>query len=91
MRSWLIYLEDFLCKFCLYSAPTADSNCGNGRIDSPEECDGGLMGSLGLDDCCDSNCRLKGAATCRLVIMFWLKQKVTFLLNIKSDLNWRTS
>ncbi|CAL1543516.1 unnamed protein product [Lymnaea stagnalis] len=49
-----------------FTAKSYDENqvCGNGRIDTGEECDAGFIGRFNLDKCCDSNCRLINSATC---------------------------
>ena len=46
------------------------SFCGNSRIELGEDCDGGIVTRQGNDPCCDSKCRLKAGASCRLVIEF---------------------
>ncbi|ESO89988.1 hypothetical protein LOTGIDRAFT_218462 [Lottia gigantea] len=38
--------------------------CGNGKIDSGEECDGGRTGKEGNDPCCSKDCKLIGNAVC---------------------------
>lgn len=38
--------------------------CGNGLVDSGEECDAGAHGLDDLDKCCDSHCRLRSFAEC---------------------------
>ncbi|XP_033728556.1 ADAM 17-like protease [Pecten maximus] len=47
-----------------FQEPTTTSLCGNGRIDSGEECDGGLLGKLGLDTCCSNDCTLTLTSVC---------------------------
>ena len=42
----------------------ASSYCGNDRIEADEECDAGLRGRQGLDECCDAQCRLRPGAQC---------------------------
>lgn len=49
---------------CFSETPDEDAPCGNGKIDPEEECDAGYLGRFGLDPCCDSDCFLKGSATC---------------------------
>ncbi|XP_005096483.1 ADAM 17-like protease [Aplysia californica] len=38
--------------------------CGNGKIDSGEECDAGFLGRLNLDPCCNNDCTLTRTSTC---------------------------
>ncbi|OWF45574.1 ADAM 17-like protease [Mizuhopecten yessoensis] len=48
---------------CFQEATTSNL-CGNGRIDVNEECDGGLLGKLGLDSCCSNECTLSTGSVC---------------------------
>ncbi|CAG0901208.1 unnamed protein product [Cyprideis torosa] len=36
-----------------------ESFCGNLRVEKGEECDAGLVGTEGVDSCCDANCKLR--------------------------------
>ncbi|XP_064652280.1 ADAM 17-like protease isoform X2 [Lineus longissimus] len=38
--------------------------CGNNKIETGEECDGGIAGQQDQDPCCDSECKLRSGATC---------------------------
>ncbi|XP_064652924.1 ADAM 17-like protease isoform X2 [Lineus longissimus] len=38
--------------------------CGNHKIETGEECDGGVVGQQDQDPCCDSECKLRSGATC---------------------------
>ena len=53
----------------LYSeAGDSPEPCGNYAVDEGEDCDAGLDGKLNLDLCCDSSCRFRPPAVCRLVV-----------------------
>lgn len=47
-----------------FSVAEEESACGNGRIDSGEQCDGGYLGKYKLDPCCNSDCTLAVGAIC---------------------------
>ncbi|KAJ8321117.1 hypothetical protein KUTeg_002704 [Tegillarca granosa] len=47
-----------------FSVAEEESACGNGRIDSGEQCDGGYLGKYKLDPCCNSDCTLAAGAIC---------------------------
>lgn len=42
----------------------AKAFCGNGIVESGEECDAGQLGQTDRDACCDSDCQLKPSADC---------------------------
>lgn len=50
-----------------FQASTLQTPCGNANIDSGEQCDGGYLGRLGQDQCCNSDCTLKTQAKCSSV------------------------
>ncbi|KAK3586806.1 hypothetical protein CHS0354_002545 [Potamilus streckersoni] len=42
----------------------SENLCGNGRLDMGEECDAGILGRFGYDECCATDCKLKSLALC---------------------------
>ncbi|CAG2215802.1 ADAM17 [Mytilus edulis] len=47
-----------------FSEDTSEAPCGNGRVDSGEQCDGGYLGKFDLDPCCTTSCQLKTGSIC---------------------------
>ncbi|KAL4217235.1 Disintegrin and metalloproteinase domain-containing protein 17 [Mactra antiquata] len=47
-----------------FTEETPYDPCGNGRIENDEQCDGGFLGSVGLDPCCSPSCTLNIGAQC---------------------------
>ncbi|CAC5388431.1 ADAM17 [Mytilus coruscus] len=59
-----------MCIICskllnLFSEDTSAEPCGNGRVDTGEQCDGGSLGKFNLDPCCTTSCQFKSGSTCR--------------------------
>ncbi|XP_059152339.1 ADAM 17-like protease [Physella acuta] len=49
---------------CLVEKSSITKLCGNGLVEEGEECDGGALGTVGSDQCCNSDCTFKVWASC---------------------------
>lgn len=49
---------------CFSKSKDKDNLCGNGKIDTDEQCDAGYLGRFGLDPCCSQFCRLNNQNAC---------------------------
>ncbi|VDI09235.1 disintegrin and metalloproteinase domain-containing protein 17 [Mytilus galloprovincialis] len=47
-----------------FNEDTSEAPCGNGRVDSGEQCDGGYLGKFDLDPCCTTSCQFKTGSIC---------------------------
>ncbi|XP_050419252.2 ADAM 17-like protease [Patella vulgata] len=61
------YVFDVLkskASVCFTAQTKSTPYCGNGVLDTGEECDGGKTGKEDKDACCTPDCKLKGNAIC---------------------------
>ena len=66
--AWVQTIPSNLCHFLKLSIARVESQCGNYRVETGEQCDAGALGMVGQDPCCNEQCNLSPGSLCRCVV-----------------------